>query len=77
LATGDRPTTVGDDVELVAARFLGRSLTGPQAFLLRVALVVVVLVAFLNLWPVIGPALADWYADVVMSNLPGAASPSQ
>ena len=49
---GGRPKTWGDDVELIAARALGHSLNAWQSLLLRLALIVLVFILFVNL---IGP----------------------
>ena len=61
---GGRPKTWGDDVEFIAARALGHSLNAWQSCLLRIGLIVLVVVLFMNLLVPVSNLFAQYFTDV-------------
>jgi hypothetical protein len=69
LADGGRPKTWADDVELITARMLGRNLNLWQSFALRVVLIVVVFVLFINLIGPVSTWFGQYMADVFVQSM--------
>jgi hypothetical protein len=69
LSTGGRPKGWGDDVELALARVTGRNFGLVTGFLLRVAMIVVVVILFVNLIGPVSTWFGQYMADVFVQSM--------